>query len=76
MTVVIGVGCAWDGGDTPAGTALKVDVVDVDAGVNDVDVDTLSSRIGVEVVGAEWESALRDARQTLLFINCEHVWIE
>lgn len=76
MTVVVGVGCAEDGGDTPAGAAFKVDMLDVDAGIDDVDVDILSGRVWIEVVGAEWESALRDAWQTLWFINYEQLWRE
>lgn len=62
MAVVVGVGGTGDGGDAPLGAALEVDVVDVDACVDDIDLDALAGLIGVEVVGSEGQSALGYAR--------------
>ena len=48
---------SWDG-LAPVGTTLKVDVLGVGSGVNDIDINTLSSVLGVEVLveGGERET--------------------
>jgi hypothetical protein len=55
VSVAILIGIALRDGLSPRRTTLEVDVVDVGAGVNDVDVNTLATVLGVEVLveGAE-----------------------
>jgi len=67
MAVAILVGIAARDGLSPLGTALEVDVLNVCAGIDDVNVNTLTTvgSVQVLVVGAEAQGvAVRDTGQT------------
>lgn len=67
VTVAVLIDVVRDG-LAPGGTTLEVDVLDIDAGINDVHVDTLASLSRVEILGecAKGEfSAVSDTSETL-----------
>lgn len=59
MAIAILVNIVLGDGLTPACTALEFDVLNVDTGVNDVDIDTLATLWVVNVLGESSETKLR-----------------
>jgi hypothetical protein len=69
VTIAIGVNVILGNGTTPLGTAIKLDVLDVDTGIDDINVYTFTAFGVVDIAseGAKGElGAVADAGETLL----------
>ena len=53
MSIIVSVGSPGNSCGTPSCTALKVDMVDINASVDHVDINTLTCSIGIVVIGAK-----------------------